>query len=717
METCHGFEVGAEVELQEVVELVEECPSITVENKHDLPVWQTSHCIDDLISDEELDSQPVLSPSPEIENLKVFDSSFIETKIRYEERGTASEKTAPLSVSDGSLTGFQSHGLTSDTESMLWNNYFLQDPDNPLEVISGTGETETMRNSDTRQNQALYRLPSNFNHMSSESAWSEQEKNEDSEHFSYYNANTNFRGSVKPSVRRHKCPRCGRSFRRLCNLEKHLCLKMAMGFSVANGSNPGQVVPSAKATMKVNGHENNYQSNSGSDELLEQMCAKAQQELHLIQQQHGKSGPSDEKSVRQEYETIEKAHLPVTPSLIENLYAPTFPLFFPCKECGRYIHKNSVDSHSCWNKDSSLSFLEGVATANKSQMPALGRSQREKSNNLEYTDIIQVITPGTPAKRPKIHSVAEESITTKGKLSKTSFFCDRCGRIFRHKHTLEKHKCTKKDISTSPIQNSLEESHKSTARYPYSLQRSKSYINAEKGTLVQTHKDDAMYKKIDFFHDPGSLDFAETNMDYVIGTAEDGTLYDGEDIPIDFIDSEGMRNTGETEGQLEHSLPFEKDWDGQSPDIIKHLIPRPVTLPLKTLARIGKRLKHSYQCQDCGAQFLQYSQWKRHQQKGKVHKGGLKENHKCDCGRHIFGPLHLLRHQLQHISGTPFVCSVCGQCLRGYRRLQAHSWVHPLASRFQCDCGEMFTHLSRYLWHSLLNSKSPKGKHTKAVRS
>uniref|UniRef100_A0A8C5Q6I2 C2H2-type domain-containing protein n=1 Tax=Leptobrachium leishanense TaxID=445787 RepID=A0A8C5Q6I2_9ANUR len=648
MEASLGFEVGAEVELQEVTEVVEECLSVTVENKQDLPAWQTVHCIDDLISDEELDPHPALSASAEFESLKTFDSDFFNTKLPL--RPPKETVVLFTAISSSAPTGCPSR--SSDTESVLWKNCYMRKPKSSLHVMPGTREIENVRSSETKK-PSSYRLPSSFSRVSSEVPRSEPE--EDTEHFSYYNANTQFRGSVKPSVRRHKCPRCGRSFRRMCNLEKHLCLKMAMGFPAANGNNLGQNV--SKASKEVN-KQKIFHTSIGSVETLEQMCTQAQQELHIIQQHHSKAGPPREERNEQGLEALRKADLSGHSSHAENLYTSEFPLFFPCKECGRYIHKNSLEGHSCWNKDPDLPLMDSFDSETTSPTSNLVPSHYMKNIKPLHTTLKPTNVQYPPTRRSRVASV-EETDPKKETLSKTwEFLCDKCSRGFRRKHTFEKHKC--------------------------------------------------------------SLDFDDSNLDLVIRTVDDSMLYDEDEMPIEFIDSDLEKGVDEVndeymDGVSQHPLTG-KDWDSHSPDRAKYPIPRPVTLPRKTLMRVLRRGKLSHRCKDCGAQFLQYNQWKRHQRKLKKPKIRTKF-YKCDCGRKIIGPLHLLRHQLQHINDTPFVCSVCGQCLRGYRRLRAHSWVHPLASRFQCDCGVMFTHLSRYLWHTFLNRQACKGKRTRSVHS
>ncbi|KAM5132479.1 uncharacterized protein ACMZJ9_019268 isoform 2-T3 [Mantella aurantiaca] len=127
----------------------------------------------------------------------------------------------------------------------------------------------------------------------------------------------------------------------------------------------------------------------------------------------------------------------------------------------------------------------------------------------------------------------------------------------------------------------------------------------------------------------------------------------------------------------------------------------------KFAAQCLRRTKPRHRCRDCGVRFQQLWRLRQHRLKG---FGKTLKKHRCDCGRTPIGSLHFLLHQLQHLSDTSFACAVCNKSLRGYRRLQAHSRVHPLVAQFQCKCGTRFTKLPKYLWHSLKNTAKPKAK-------
>ncbi|CAI9617493.1 unnamed protein product [Staurois parvus] len=135
----------------------------------------------------------------------------------------------------------------------------------------------------------------------------------------------------------------------------------------------------------------------------------------------------------------------------------------------------------------------------------------------------------------------------------------------------------------------------------------------------------------------------------------------------------------------------------------------PKMLPSRIAVQCLSRPRPPYRCRDCGIRFHQIWRLKQHRLKGFGKTCTLKK-HQCDCGRTPIGSLHFLLHQLQHLSDTAFTCAVCSKTLSGYRKLQAHSLVHPLVSQFQCKCGTRFTKLPRYLWHSLKNKAKPKTK-------
>ncbi|KAM4650901.1 uncharacterized protein O3C94_013524 [Discoglossus pictus] len=130
----------------------------------------------------------------------------------------------------------------------------------------------------------------------------------------------------------------------------------------------------------------------------------------------------------------------------------------------------------------------------------------------------------------------------------------------------------------------------------------------------------------------------------------------------------------------------------------------PLHIQKDRLVHIAKRPKPLYRCRDCGVRFYQVLYLNRHLKRGKMRRGKTRKKYKCNCGRSPLGTLHFLRHQLNHLTATAFICATCGLSLRGYRQLRAHSWLHPLVTHFLCSCGAVFNQLPRYMWHSLLNS-------------
>ncbi|CAJ0936604.1 unnamed protein product [Ranitomeya imitator] len=70
MDPFQGFEVGAEVELNDGLSVVEDSAAVKVENKLDLPAWHHLHYIDDSSSDESLDHQHVFSPFSQVKTME-----------------------------------------------------------------------------------------------------------------------------------------------------------------------------------------------------------------------------------------------------------------------------------------------------------------------------------------------------------------------------------------------------------------------------------------------------------------------------------------------------------------------------------------------------------------------------------------------------------------------------------------------------------------------
>uniref|UniRef100_A0A8C8SCF8 C2H2-type domain-containing protein n=1 Tax=Pelusios castaneus TaxID=367368 RepID=A0A8C8SCF8_9SAUR len=102
-----------------------------------------------------------------------------------------------------------------------------------------------------------------------------------------------------------------------------------------------------------------------------------------------------------------------------------------------------------------------------------------------------------------------------------------------------------------------------------------------------------------------------------------------------------------------------------------------------------------FQCPDCGVGYSQKAQLRSHR-RGPGHR-------LCSCGRPFRGLLHLLRHQLWQLEGTTFLCTACGEALRGRQVLGWHKRRRPGTPCFRCPCGVAFQRLPHYLWHRIRN--------------
>ncbi|KAM4704319.1 uncharacterized protein WCC33_012727 [Rhinophrynus dorsalis] len=337
---------------------------------------------------------------------------------------------------------------------------------------------------------------------------------------------------------------------------------------------------------------------------------------------------------------------------------------YTCQHCGRLFEGyRAYATHSRWHMKEYMKFL-----AEKQKGENEGGDQQDASSQL-----------------------LKQQSQLGGKTEKEQHFpCDDCGRVFRHKSSLVRHL------------------------------RSQTHQNLFVGKEQRHPTDDAMFSALELYQQGPSFVVPESSFEQMSGTENENILTSDKIIDEllnkEMIEENDVAPTSENlEWQLNH---VESELNLQTPEVKKVKRNPILTMPRELLVRLSKRPQPPQKCQDCGARFYQTWQLKRHQCKIRKHsKHTTRRKQKCDCGRSPVGSLHFLRHQLQHLSDTAFICEECGKALRGYHQLRAHSWVHPLVSRFQCSCGAMFTQLPRYLWHTLLNSsdrrKREKGKKRK----
>ncbi|KAM9299071.1 uncharacterized protein PAF06_016082 [Gastrophryne carolinensis] len=259
MDPFSGIEVGAEVELNDGSAAVED--SIKLENKQDLPLWQNLHYFDDSSSDESLD-QPYEIPTPEkFKNQEMMNPVLdLKSSVKAQDhlKKNVSAYTTP---GDAQSVFLYVNEVPRDDHIVVWNNTFnkgLQEQPSQLAPHfeeTGISCVEVIPSID------FGHLPPSFSkEVCAKTLYSYEELSAEAlGRYSYFNAETQFTGSVKPWGKSHKCQQCGRKFGRLYNLENHKCIKMCLGSPQQNIIN--------NETMN----------------RLEKMCAEAQKELQKLQ--------------------------------------------------------------------------------------------------------------------------------------------------------------------------------------------------------------------------------------------------------------------------------------------------------------------------------------------------------------------------------------------------------------------------------------------------
>ncbi|XP_053307668.1 zinc finger protein 445-like [Spea bombifrons] len=700
MDATLGFEVGAEIELKEGV--LEGPSPLKVENTQNLSGWHDMHFLDELSSDDDLEQKPVLISGGGSENVKPYESSSTEAMIQNNERRPVNREIDMFSVSGGLPSGLHLYRAQLDGQPGLWNTPYNNVPRRQIEAY-------------VFQNSALDQVPSNLCSGFPETNWPQDMKHLFAPNFSYYNVNTNFSGCVKPSMGSHTCSRCGRHFRRLCNLEKHLCLKRAMGFPSKNGKTLVQVTPSAKSKMEVSGQQKSHEPNN---DIPEQMHVQAKKDFQAIQQYYI-DRPQQVSNIQPVYTILNSEPPPVTLLRTQQFHAvstkyepwrirkpckPPNPLRFKCDKCERlFRRKYNLDIHICFYKDPKFSMLKTLgASSDPDRTTQLARSVERGQDGKQAEGCVSIRLGQRSCPRLKQGTNAHK-MTAKGTLSSGSDVSTKMPMLY----TLGRESAATGAIEETKDPSQMEKSQsshtegKSDGRRFHSCEECGRTFRLTDALI--RHQNGHKKKKFFFRSKEEKNDEGSKNK----------TLYH-----LD-IESSVMAKKAEVnakvEGQLgQHTLP-KGDWDGQLCDTKSKLSVRlPLSMSHAFLEHVSRRSQLSSCCRDCGAYFTRSWQLKRHQRKKSAHQGGTLKKYKCDCGRNLVGPLHFLRHQLQHLGDTAFICSVCGRTLRGYCQLRAHSWRHPLVSRFKCKCGAAFTRLPRYLWHSLANSKANRAKRLEA---
>ncbi|XP_069803130.1 zinc finger protein 665-like [Dendropsophus ebraccatus] len=791
MDSCQGFEVGAEVELIEGLPVLDDSATITVENKQDLPAWHHIHYVDESSSDESLDHLLVFPTSSEVKN---EETPRCLPEVKTECVDQAERKMS--SVSEGLYMRPPLHVVQNNDQSGVWSDAYNIEAQDQAYSLEET-EISLMDVVPASNNSPSPPRPSEL--YSEITLTQEEDEPELLGKYSYYNAKTQSVGTVKPWIRSHKCEKCGRQFGRMYNLERHMCIKTAL-----TRVNMEEIVSRNMSGMNNSG--NRCEQSEESMNRLEKMCAEAQKELHNLQ---GLYKREDEKP----------------PSHIAGLVSDKSFKYrrpFTCDRCGRrFRSKFNLGCHVCCN-DKSLSapqntivikpdnpvasdvLAQSVQTTSGQDFPP-GKSESLEDTNegkvfkcqlcgkvytkrayyvshmrwhVKERELVASVNkyPPSGSLDSLLNSIDLTPVGSKKKTG-TMFACQECGRIFNKQcsystHTLWHNKRRNAALALAMPNQEVEGQKMETpeAQVPSisAKHQQSDQTKAVPDTFVCPECGRVFFKRIAYAnHSRWHVKERELALSVKAAAQANALGYplkpstggSSRDLPqgysslvkhIDLGEQQNFYMGGETvdhplveSGQKRTSMEvpefifelevgtesFHENLASKASEVVESSgdvedttlrtetsssistteepseIPAPLSqvLPYKLLGRRLKRPRPPHRCRDCGVCLSQSWKLKRHQ-----YRRSRCKRHRCDCGRSLAGSLHFLRHQLEHLSDTAFICAVCGKALRGYKQLRAHSWVHPLVSQFQCKCGARFTQLPKYLWHSLLNK--PRGR-------
>nr|XP_033770473.1 zinc finger protein 585B-like isoform X2 [Geotrypetes seraphini] len=516
------------------------------------------------------------------------------------------------------------------------------------------------------------------------------------------------------------CKQCGRQFRRRCNLERHICWNLDPKFSGLKGIKLG-------VQKNATGQQPSIKAPSDTGKILSPSEKVSCQESNL----QAKAMPALKKLSEKDSDS------PSTP--IRTLTDE--PII--CRECGRQFNRRcDFGTHLRWHmKEAEFLRLRGQIRRLKMSVDAQQEASKQASKPpLNWSNQPLASKNTTGRRAADFFKVTNEPVDpAAGKQYK----CDECGREFLHKCNLIRHISwhmeanffsSKQDgeeqtmassnvpssahkLPKNPIYPSVSEEvnvgHQYSG-YPLSTSleaRPELKLTDEEPDLhlmVRTDEDDP------FEEGPYLLaDEQELNERYMVMEVPGDNNMGTKTVMIKLKDTQSLDDMDALQIDLgtdwshednagQRRIQPEQDWSIKIPSARDQAM----YAFLGSLAsKMSSRLKsmRRFKCWDCGVQYPWLSELKRHLDAQK-RKG--RRAHHCECGKAFWGQLHFLRHQLQHLEDTTFICATCGQSLTRYRQLLSHSRIHPNVSHFQCSCGAQFSRLPRYLWHTLRNTRN-----------
>ncbi|XP_029431948.1 zinc finger protein 420-like isoform X2 [Rhinatrema bivittatum] len=527
-----------------------------------------------------------------------------------------------------------------------------------------------------------------------------------------YSVSGQVNGQMKPwTSTPFVCEQCGRRFRRCCNLERHVCWNLDPKFSELKGvqlgpqksttrqqsaliacSDTGEIPQAGEVTDKGSLQQSNLQAKPMPPLMKQQVICNA-----------GK-----------------KSIIPNEPIV--------------CRECGRQFYRRcDFGTHLRWHaKEAEFLRLKGQIRRLQMSVDAqLEASKQVSKSQPNWSSQSSAIKNTTGTSAANFYKVTNDPVDpAAGKPYK----CDECGRKFLHKCNLVRHISwhmdanffsSKQDgegpssasdlpanLMSPPVSEEVNSGHLSS-RVPQSTSfeaRPEQLLTDEESDIqlvVKTEEDDT--DQDPFEEGPYLLgDEQELNERYMVMEVPGDNNMGTKTVMVKLKDNQSLEDLQALD------IDLSNDWSSEEVPSQGRMQPEQdckVRIPsardqamyafLGSLAsKVSSRLKamRRFKCWDCGVQYHWLSELRRHLE---AQKRKSRRAHHCECGKAFWGQLHFLRHQLQHLEDTTFICATCGQSLTRYKQLLSHSRIHPNVSHFQCSCGAQFSRLPRYLLHTL----------------